>query len=104
MKSKEIQKRLARSLDQVNAKESKSLPPRQPSPLSPPEKRCKKISISLFETDLQRVKQIRAYIMTQRDEAISTSQVIKLALRTAPLSSALCDALDKVAQEDGRKW
>ena len=104
MKGEDIQKKLARSLDRVNQKETKKAPPRKPSAPSPPEKRCKKISISLFETDLQRVKAIRAYVLNQRDEAISTSQVIKLALRTAPLSSALCEALDKVADEDGRKW
>jgi len=104
MKGEDIQKKLAHSLDRANKKETKKAPPRKPSTPSPPEKRCKKISISLFETDLQRVKAIRAYILNQRDEAISTSQVIKLALRTAPLSSALCDALDKVADEDGRKW
>jgi hypothetical protein len=104
MKGEDIQKKLARSLDRANAKETKNTAPRTPPAPLPPEKKCKKISISLFETDLQRIKQIRAYIMTQRDEAISTSQVIKLALRTAPLSPALCDALDAAAAEDGRKW
>jgi len=107
MKSKTLQEKLARSLDRANTKEAKRRPGRRsptPPPLAPAERRCTKISISLFEIDLQRVKAIRAYVLAERGAAISTSQVIKLALRTAPLTSALCQALDQAAAEDGRKW
>jgi len=105
MKGKTLQEKLARSLDQANTRENKKRPARQkPIVPLPPEKRCTKLSISLFETDLQRVKAIRAYILEERGESISTSQVIKLALRSAPLSSALSAALDQAAAEDGRKW
>ena len=104
MKSKTLQEKLARSLDQANVKEKKRSGRQAPAPLPPQEKRCSKLSISLFETDTQRVKAIRAYILAERGVSISTSQVIKLALRTAPLSSALYHALDQAAKEDGRKW
>ena len=101
---KSLQDKLARSLDQANVKEKKrsGRQPLAPPPL--PEKRCVKLSVSLFETDTQRVKAIRAYILAERGVSISTSQVIKLALRTAPLSSALSQALEQAAAEDGRKW
>jgi hypothetical protein len=101
MKSKTLQEKLARSLDQANIKEKRS---GLKTPAPPAERRCTKISISLFDTDIERVKAIRAYVLAERGASISTSQVIKLALRTAPLSSALCQALDQAAQEDGRKW
>ena len=105
MKSKTLQERLARSLDKVNTKEQKKQTAGR-KPLAPPpaDQRCSKISISLFNTDLERVKAIRAHVLAERGAAISTSQVIKLALRTAPLSAELCKALDQAKAEDGRKW
>lgn len=106
MKSKALQDKLARSLDQANVREKKRAGRQAPAPaLAPPaERRCTKLSVSLFDADLERVKAIRAYILAERGVSISTSQVIKLALRTAPLSPALCKALDQAAAEDGRKW
>jgi hypothetical protein len=36
---------------------------------------------------------------------LSTSQAVKLALRTAPLdAAAMRQALDAIRSEDGRKW
>lgn len=104
MKSTTLQEKLARSLDQANTKEARKHPGRQKPLVPAADKRCSKISISLFDTDLERVKAIRAYILEERGLNASTSQVIKLALRTAPLSPALCKALDQAAAEDGRKW
>lgn len=105
MKSNALQEKLARSLDQANVKETKKRQGR-PAPLAPrpPEKRCTKLSISLFDTDTKRLEALRAYVVAQRGVSISTSQVIKLALRTAPLSTALCAALDEAKAEDGRRW
>ena len=108
-----IQDKLARSLDAANTREAKARP-------QVPQKRqlaqhalakaapakgggCARLSISLFSADLERVKQIRAYVLAERGELVTTSQAIKGALRTAPLSKALCDALDAAAAEDGRK-
>jgi hypothetical protein len=50
-----------------------------------------------------RLEAIRAYMQT-RGVRISTSQAVKVALRTAPLSDALAQALDSIRAEDGRKW
>jgi len=102
MNTKTLQEKLARSLDQANVKEKKRSGPQAPDP--PAERRCTKLSVSLFDADLERVKAIRAYVLQERGVSISMSQVIKLALRTAPLSPALCKALDQAAAEDGRKW
>lgn len=102
MDSKTLQQKLARSLDKANVKEQKR--PGRQAPAPPIERRCTKISISLFDADIERIKALRAYVLQERGISPSTSQVIKLALRTAPLSPALCKALDEAAAEDGRKW
>lgn len=100
----DLQARLARSLDQANTREKKAH--RQastiPAPL-PAERRCTKLSVSLFAGDVERLDAIRSY-MASRGVMISTSQAVKLALRTAPLTEALAEALDAVRREDGRKW
>lgn len=103
-KGKTIQDRLAQSLDKANKRDAKSKrkAPAAPAPL-PPERRCTKLSVSVFHTDLDRIQAIRSY-MAQRGAMISTSQAIKLALRTAPLSDDLVAALDQTKGEDGRKW
>lgn len=98
-KGKSIQDRLARSLDQVNTREARTS---RPAP-APADRRCTKISISLFQGDLDRLQAIQAF-MAARGSMLSTSQAVKLALRTAPLSDALQEALDQVKLEDGRKW
>jgi hypothetical protein len=60
-----------------------------------------KLSISLFAADLAHLEAIRSY-MAARGNRISTSQTVKLALRTAPLSEHLTAALTKIRREDGR--
>ena len=102
-RSTTLQDRLARSLDQANAREKKAhrQAPPIPAPL-PAERKCTKLSVSLFAGDLARLDAIRDY-MTIRGHRISTSQAIKLALRTAALSPDLDKALDAIRSEDGRK-
>jgi len=95
-----IQEQLARSLDKANTKEQKK---QRSAPVIQADRKCKKLSISLFQTDLDRLQAIQAYMAT-RGEMLSTSHAIKLALRTAPLSEALAEALDQARSEDGRKW
>ena len=104
MKSTTLQDKLAQSLDRANTAETKSRPRQKAIAPLPPEKRCTKISVSRFGEDMKRVAALRAYILGARGVSISTSQVIKIALRTAPQSLELCKALDAAAAEDGRKW
>ena len=99
-----LQDRLARSLDQANRREAQSH--RQapdPAPLPAAERRCTKLSVSLFAGDLARLDAIRSY-MAQRGAILSTSQAVKLALRTAALTPEMDKALAAIRSEDGRKW
>lgn len=104
-KGKTLQDKLARSLDQANKREVKKSTRKAPAApaLLPPDRRCTKLSISLFQGDLARLDAIRDY-MAAKGERISTSQAVKLALRTAPLSQDMQKALDAIRSEDGRKW
>jgi hypothetical protein len=96
-----LQNRLARSLDQANVREKKAH--RQaPAPL-PAERRCSKLSISLFSGDVARLDAIRDF-MAARGHRLSTSQAVKLALRTAALTADMDAALAAIRSEDGRKW
>lgn len=101
-----LQDKLARSLDQANRREAKShrqapaaIPARRPD-----EKGCVKLSISLFAGDVARLDAICA-LMAQNGVRLSTSQAVKVALRTAALDvAAMRQALDAIRSEDGRKW
>ena len=97
-----LQNRLAHSLDQANKKETKA---HRQAPAIPAaaDRRCTKLSVSLFDGDMKRLNAIRDYMAT-RGHRLSTSQAIKLALRTAPLTADMDKALDAVLSEDGRKW
>jgi hypothetical protein len=100
-KHKTLQARLARSLDQMNkneAKTHKSVPVALPQPN---DRKCKKLCISLFQTDLAKLDDIRSF-MKANGKWITTSQAIKLALRTAPHSKDLVEAMAAVQAEDGR--
>jgi hypothetical protein len=99
-----LQDRLARSLDQANRREAAKQPLKAPAPLLPAERRCTKLSVSLFSGDVARLDAIRE-LMAQNGVRLSTSQAVKLALRTAPLdAAAMRQALDAIRSEDGRKW
>ena len=100
-KQNTLQARLARSLDQMNKRESKThgaaavvLPVGE-------DRKCKKLSISLFKTDMAKLDGIRSF-MEANGQRISISQAVKLALRTAPLSNELVEALAAIRAEDGR--
>lgn len=100
-KKNTLQDRLARSLDQMNKREAKA-PAASPATLPPvSERKCKKLSISLFQTDIARLDGIRSF-MEANGQRISTSQAVKLALRTAPLSNDLAEAMAAIRAEDGR--
>lgn len=102
MTKESLQARLARSLDQANKREVKTRTIRaRPIVPATPGGKCAKLSISLFASDLAKLDAIRSY-MTARGQRISTSQAVKLALRTVPLSAELTAALNAIRKEDGR--
>jgi len=96
-----LQDRLARSLDQMNKREAKTQTTATADLPPVAERKCKKLSISLFQTDLARLDGIRSF-MEANGQRISTSQAVKLALRTAPLSTVLAEAMAAIRAEDGR--
>lgn len=100
-KQKTLQDRLARSLEKANAREAAARPRARLSPPPAAGRKCTKLGISLFQTDLARLNEICSF-MSARGHRISTSQAVKLALRTVPLSDDLTSALAAVRTEDGR--
>jgi len=100
-KKNTLQDRLARSLDQMNKREAKTQTTATTDLPPVAERKCKKLSISLFQTDLARLDGIRSF-MEANGQRISTSQAVKLALRTAPLSNDLAEAMAAIRAEDGR--
>lgn len=100
-KKNTLQDRLARSLDQMNKREAKNQTTATADLPPVAERKCKKLSISLFQTDLARLDGIRSF-MEANGQRISTSQAVKLALRTAPLSNDLVEAMAAIRAEDGR--
>jgi len=103
-----LQDKLAESLDRANRKEAAKAPKvakvaTAKVKAAPTGGGCSKLSVSLFNADVERLKAIRAY-MAQRGEMLSRSQAVKLALRCVPLSDELAEALQAIRSEDGRKW
>ena len=102
-----LQDKLAESLDRANrkeaAKESPAVTVKTKAAQAQVDGGCTKLSVSLFNADVERLEAIRAY-MAKRGEMFSCSQAVKLALRCTPLSDDLQAALDQVRSEDGRKW
>jgi hypothetical protein len=99
----DLQARLALSLDQANRREKKAQRQAPATAALTAERRCTKLSVSLFAGDLARLQAIRSY-MAQRGAMLSTSQAVKLALRTAAPSPDMDKALAAIRSEDGRKW
>lgn len=97
-----LQDKLARSLDAANAKDKAHPTPPAPAPTQAARK-CTKLSVSLFSGDLEALDGIREFMAT-RGHRISTSQAVKLALRTAALSPELEAMLEAIRSEDGRRW
>ena len=101
-KQKTLQDRLAQSLDKTNKQKA---PPLSITPVTKPavknKRKCKKLCISLFKTDLAMLEGIRSF-MANNGERITISQAVKLALRTAPLSNGLIEAMAATNAEDGR--
>lgn len=100
-KQNTLQDRLARSLDKMNMREAKAPAAAAAIPQGGDRQNCKKISISLFQTDMAKLDGIRSFMQTH-GRHITASQAIKLALRTAPLSNDLLKAAAGIQAEDGR--
>ena len=108
--TKDIQSRLARSLDNANKKEAarrtvKDFVQADNKRIQEAARKCKKLSVSLFEADLKKIQEVSA-LMIQNDFYPSPSLIIKLALRTAPLTDValMRETFAQIKAEDGRIW
>jgi hypothetical protein len=108
--TKDIQSRLALSLDKANKKEAakgtvKDYVQAENKRLQDNARKCKKLSVSLFEADLKKIQEASA-VMIQNDFYPSPSLIIKLALRTAPLTdmALMRETFAQIKAEDGRIW
>ena len=107
--TKDIQSRLALSLDKANQKARKQAfkasQDKILKEINENARKCKKLSVSLFEADLKKIQEVSA-IMIQNDFYPSPSLIIKLALRTAPLTdmALMRETFAQIKAEDGRIW
>ena len=102
-KKDDMLKKLSGSLDKANRREAKRKKPAAPAPMPAADRTtCTKCSVSLFQTDIERLDAIYDY-MRDRGHRLSRSQIIKVALRTAPLTDELMQAYEESKNEDGRK-
>jgi hypothetical protein len=90
------------SLDKANRKEARQKPPAITA--EKPESKAAKCGFALYPPDLARIDAIRDH-MQVRGHRISSSQAVRLALRTAALDQAMDKLLAEMRSEDGRgKW
>lgn len=92
------------SLDKVNRKEARQAQATAALPAEKPESKAAKCGFALYPPDLARIDAIRDH-MQVRGHRISSSQAVRLALRTAALDPAMDKLLAEMRSEDGRgKW
>jgi hypothetical protein len=96
-KSETLKARLARSLDDANT--VAPLPPKVPLKAGG---KCSKVSVSLFDKDLKRLDALFDY-MNKRGHRLAQSELIRIAIRSAPLSDLLVEAMNQSRMDDGRK-
>jgi hypothetical protein len=66
---------------------------------------CKKLSVSLFEKDIEHIKKIQVALVQKGQPMLSTSQALKVALRSVDLATIERKAgaiLKALKEEDGR--
>ncbi len=66
-----------------------------------PAQKSQKLSITLYKTDLEKIDAIYS-LAASNGKRVSTSDVVKLALRSMAVSPNLLKTLDAIRAEDGR--
>lgn len=64
---------------------------------------AQKLSVSLFEADLERVDAIADFMKAKAGVRLNTSQAIKLALRAVAVDGGLLKVWEKILADDGRR-
>lgn len=92
---------LKRSLDSANAQEPETRTKGQAPSESP--KLCRRLSISLFPSDMERIEELREALASSGIR-VSVSDAVKLALRTCSTDAArLASEIESIRLEDGRR-
>ena len=91
--------KLGKSMDRTN--KTKTTPPK------PPDKptgggKCRRTGVSLYDDDMQRINDIKVFMMHQGMNNVNQAEVIRAALRAAPLDQSIIDALLATRADDGR--
>ena len=66
-----------------------------------PAQKSQKLSITLYKTDIEKIDAIYS-LAASNGKRVSTSDVVKLALRSMTVSPSLLKTLDAIRAEDGR--
>lgn len=69
--------------------------------LKAPAQKSQKLSITLYKTDIEKIDAIYS-LATSNGKRVTTSDVVKLALRSMAVSPNLLKTLDAIRAEDGR--
>jgi len=92
--------RLLQDLKNTNMNESSRKTAPTAFPKAPAQK-SQKLSITLYKTDLEKIDAIYS-LAASNGKRVSTSDVVKLALRSMAVSPNLLKTLDAIRAEDGR--
>lgn len=91
------------SLDNTDRHQARQQQPTIPT--APPGNKAIKCGYALYPPDLARIDAIRDYIQHASGHRITSSQAVRLALRSVALDPAMVTVLDAMRSEDGRgKW
>ena len=92
--------RLLQDLKNTNMNESSRKTAPAVFPKTPAQK-SQKLSITLYKTDIEKIDAIYS-LAASNGKRVSTSDVVKLALRSMAVSPNLLKTLDAIRAEDGR--
>ena len=67
----------------------------------PPAQKSEKLSITLFKTDIEKIDAVYA-LAASNGRRVTTSNIIKLALRNMAVTPNLLNTLDEIRADDGR--
>ena len=76
----------------------KTAPAVLPKPLA---QKSEKLSITLFKTDIEKIDAVYA-LAASNGRRVTTSNIIKLALRNMAVTPNLLNTLDEIRADDGR--
>lgn len=100
-KTSELQDKLKTftSKPSTAAPEFTSLPPRP----KPPGDLARKVSVSLYPADLQRLTEIRQFMISLGYRNLSDSEALRLGIRSTLLTESLRPLYEEMLQEDRRR-